>query len=1245
MAKVELIEIKLPDNTESESQHQRQLKLIRDDLTHEIVDVQFQLTHAQRTAILQHCRHEGLHFSQSCASFIVGNELAKAFNHTIGGMGADDRPIYDYLAEVRQFSGKFIALEELINSHQLIQLPPAEALNTLLDALKTYRQTIDNPLGQKLLPATDQAIAKLEDLKKAGNITLEMMKELLGTQALSKQAFCLGDFVNQQAYALTGTAIAEVYRLRDHTPADLFNMHPAIKAISEARSKIELRGSGYGIRTNNMLSPIPRTQLETSRAMSGQSVADDSEALRWMSLKPYTKRIGDPYFIEEILAITDQVERYQEPTGTKVARLSLGFLTILASVVDLVPTVIRLAVMLPTAVVAAVYSAVKSAFTDDETEWPQQLDAYFSWCHNIVSPLTWMKKATGAYQQDDGNHGKLFDKKLNPGLHRLFAEQENGFDRLLTKQYGVNTLGMMFRNAVGDFFKSIWHAGSEAVAVVYDYFSKSKAEREQALSKTIHEKIEAKQRQIVTEIVSRLKQEHELRQQKAAVEPAVAADSESANTIIATDSARSKSTTSTKPGRPTHWPATVPWTINHINSPLDFVDEIFTVLSDDVIDAMFRTSPGPATIWLLVAQVSLGMSLAPAAMTQAFGPEVVKAINAMSNAIAKSFMGRQATADTMSAFFTAFLQWKITFFASEGVLELSHGNTEFLEEMFAQPEKITLGTVVLVATGMALGFIPRMPETVTVAGVSVMNPWAMGLNLITDEARECGHGTPGLNSLEFAFLSLKSLMLLHSLSEGGSHTGKRALNPEQLTFDLMEQDILAADLTDPQIIARFQLCFAKQQIAIATDQSERIFSELVEKVKTLRHSPEANRGRAVDDDDTTQHANAREAKMSEQSGSAVTVAPQTTAPSQASSAKDRLFQALHQVKQMEALGLAFDSKWLARDYYDHLAHCFDEYHKPEHGFQAIDSERYLKSFFDKHCYQGSSNLFKLGIMVFHLTLIPSFLRGIKALLAWNNSPAVLHTIKRSYQKEGALLMQGLFFGGRVLKAGLRCLSYTLRTLAFIGTCIIGPLFMLGVLCFDSKKFDEMLSREYWHTLFNQIALHRGDLTDSTKALVKLVAWCTVIIPVLYYTNDRCKDFFDMILDKIRPMEALKETYATLTRAAGCTDDDGLLDLSNHLMAQTKPDAELPSQDAGQPLAVPQVKRPAACDSGQSHDEDRVDASASSSARSSAVQVVVRNSSPPRSLSPSHGEQRGGMGSEAEMQRQPSVPSAAASFQP
>jgi|GEM_PF-5397411 len=445
------------------------------------------------------------------------------------------------------------------------------------------------------------------------------------------------------------------------------------------------------------------------------------------------------------------------------------------------------------------------------------------------------------------------------------------------------------------------------------------------------------------------------------------------------------------------WASVVPWVSRQVETPLDFISDI-AAGAVGTVDFAFTEDPGIATPMFVLALLCAGALLFPS-LAGVIPPQVVNSLQWLPKQIAKAFMGKLSLETGLSGMalniISNFLQWQLMTYGIKGALEVYHGNFEWVRTLFERPEEITLGAATFVSMGYAVGLIPNLPPGVNIFPPSshpflialgnyptgIYNGFSNTFNAIINESTETAHhGAFGLNTLELAFIGLKSILFIYGLVSG---THQVSITPLNLDTKKLCEDYEQAGAPQRKSIIHQLL----RQHGIS-DPNSTLATKITDALRPIAPQPE--------------------------------IAIKNPSPEEQAFIKTRekLKKYLKMVQDMEVLGIAIDldldnnnsstnyqSKLHAELIYDELFFAIEEYNQAARKVglfhEQIDGNQFLHNFYNKHCYAGSSGWHKIlfGILLFPVTWI---WRGFKYLVG---TPSMRQQVKKSFCKDFAMLLQ------------------------------------------------------------------------------------------------------------------------------------------------------------------------------------------------------------------------------------------------
>lgn len=1058
----------------------------------QIVDIEVLIDEKQRHDFLQKFPAHDVHWQTSCYSYLLHNGLAKynaekeqhKSNATDAETLSKEARVSEFMKNLQSIIAGFADLERFINN------PPSYEYSSSLDALTKavddYEQGLINnhlfnDLPTKLLLETNikkfrENIEKLKDKVP----TPRQLRKLFSVQDESPDIQSLGGFVAQQMYDLLGGSIEHLYDCTGDRVKQLLAMHPAIKVLSDIKSDVRKKGlTLHGARYNNSYSSIPREMLDvmsgfrptviapaavTTKQSNGvdekhtqtleatvthiEPVASAGNTQKWLSLKSYVD-LSDPESVDKALCHLANInvskpakswkqifmQLFESATWKKAGKAALKYV---ANVVELGFTFLRF--------VPATVSFVLGCIPTKTTQkWSKAIDNFAAEIHNKFSLVRWAKNYEHedyVCQGDNNNEREAILAPIKYGARSLYND-------VFTEYLSGNKVAEALRKTVKqgflgikNVFKDAWGMLKSGVQTGFYKKEELTADVEQQRQVAFNEmqkQVDASFEKMQVDLRDRLNKLTNKNSDSAT--NSIASTSQPLLPNAAAGAADVKALTPSLVTTEEKWTAVKNWQANEFTSVFDFFDEIVVGLADVVIDPMFRKSPGAATAFFILANASLG-TLMVAGGSSAPMAAFLKAVPAW---LSKKFTGKEVTESSMAKIIAVFLEWKLGFFGSEFIIEMGKGDFTFLNDLFKEPEKITFGLFTLIAAGVALQFIPALPTTITIHGKAIPNPYAEAINIFTEEARTCAQGQVPFTFIEYAFLALKFGLLTESLLSG-THTLKtQPINIKKLARDL--QNLKFTDAISNEDKKTILIKALAQQGKMRNEGEDKQFDVLVSKFLVEANKITATNAAA---NLISQFSAVAPPVMSPAPKPVVVSARLAVAgdvkvavadkavdnevtPLQA--AWKKLSAAVSLVKNMDLMGEKFTSIKKAQLFYDYLDGTFENYNKQLKNIgrldQQVEKQDFLHSFYNKHCYQGSTTLWRVTTLVLAWPW-----RAIKYGIASTerfHSPSTLHQVKKSFNKDAAMATQIFAMGGLVAQAATRAYAYTARFLVnFIG---------------------------------------------------------------------------------------------------------------------------------------------------------------------------------------------------------------------
>lgn len=1002
------------------------------------------------------------------------------------------KPMQSWMKHVHTLSTHFTRFESFINNPP--DASPRESLKQLLQAIKTYQAkhsaTMDFLIGQYAdNPKIIALLTTLNDrLKTSTGIFRDNIKNMIKHDATSFQVKCLmsiqnlggvdkslGTFMAEQMTHVLEVSINVGYEINDNRLADLVHLSPAIAVLSDTKKLIEIKAFTLdGTEYNNTYSAIPSSMLD---------VLEGDDKLKrgpkqWFSIQPYIADWNPIDLDKTICLVTGDTL-----TNRKKPGFLAGFVKILASFLE---AGLALAIRVPATIILSVVALLGAP------TWASGVDLWLSRWHNRLSPVKATKRLWNTYYQrldPEGNpvanndpHQELLTSSMKASsfFHQLFV--------YLSPQRVADNIRLFVTTLLHDIVKipqDLFYLGSS-------FFYKEKPEDVYQKIKWLYDLEKLYRVQLETA----QKKKYDALNAKR-------------NAGDLTDYAQLRYCD-----------------INEISSPLEVFREVMITLNDTIIDPMFRKSPGASTFFFMLAMTTFGTYLAPASAL-AWMKSAPAWLQIPTNMLSLHFTGKATSLGIQEQMIACFLEWKLGFFATELLIEIHHGNYEIFNDLFHEPEKLTMGLVGLIAMGASIQYLPLLPTSIVIRGLPpIYNYYAEILNIFIDEAKGCAGGTIPLTGLEYGFLGLKFAMLMHSMVSG-SHAEQdteahqklaQACSETQFLTKLLnacEYNKLLKEPNEPARNKNFQKILGHllketlrtQQLTHAFTTSELVAfrKALTEQVSPaiqqfLHNKTQEEIADAQNDLQDGEHPKNKLRKLLADNH------PKTPPKIECSSemalveAHRALLEAIEMASdEKTSLIFANDRLKEANKFYDHLDQLFNNYNhqlqKRRRADLCIDKRDFLDLFYNKYCYQGSNNLLRSLIFfpiplpfppyVFPAYLLVVLFRETKRLCArWFNKPSIEHQVEKSYSKDVVLLYQFAAIIARTLYAINRSISYSLRAITAVVLFSIGFIpfilyqgFVAGA---NAAGGGEPVLSMTWKSFFNQIdtlccmiALHRA----------------------------------------------------------------------------------------------------------------------------------------------------------------------------
>lgn len=988
------------------------------------------------------------------------------------------------------------AVDDLENAVRDYQERMLTGPNSIIKQLRQLNDTKEakerwDTIEEEMLEGMSTFTDNMSRLKSKKLITPEDLNELFSSQERLSRIKALGTFVNNQMLTFLRGGISEAYDLTRHRTGNrfrqLFGVEPIVMGLSNAKAGIELRSSLYGVRTVNTHDPIPAEMLKEVKDAAGDTKAEAKDEPKWLALDSYMSS-HSPEELDRILCelrgiplqgespgFLDRCRRFLDRCGdffNKIADAEsfsaacgiffkgvaksaavLALIGLIANVTELVfhfPLRIAFSVALfAIRVVFTILSPLSLFFGIG----PKRED---SWLATIRHKLSQVLKHIGAASKSADSALAALHHKFSPvrvlknyinGKHEWQCKKELTGDALTPYQNAIDDFtgqaSSLYNDLITEHFSSdkmahsLWDSGKQILTDLFNWFREGSYILRRICNRAECDKV-FDDHVAKSEEVLRNKIQAAL-QQTVTMSGAIGSSAEAKKSGAEQDAkspAEDKSHANAK-----HWGVSSPWRPNHYSSVLDFPDDFVFGLCDIVVDPMFRASPGLATGYFMLSMASFGALLAPGMVS---GTSLAW-LNSLPTWISQNFTGKAVTEGIAAKVIAVFVQWKLGFFTTEFALQLLHNDMDFFKEMFQEPEKITLGMVTLIGMGIGLGYVPDLPEHITIGGHEYPNPLVMAINIFKEESAECSHaGTPPYTAVEYMFLGLKFGFLVHELLAGAHHASANRLDFKKLMADLHAQGIKQV----PDLEARkniVQDALAKQGF-VPQDDKDSSYNHFVNSfakniTEAVTHGPKLPEGSAVAATDVKglvdiymQGLLANEQEEKQPADSKI--------PKPVYDAGQKLKVLIAKVNRMEIVGKSKEEESTfshtdARLIYDKLDAAFEAYNRAcvanECKDKRIPKEDYLHAYYNKHCYEGSNTLFKIITMPLAWVLQLLF----KLPFALCVSPCMVYEIKKSFCEDLAMIIQAVALTARVLRAMTRALVDSFRPIIGFFAALIG----------------------------------------------------------------------------------------------------------------------------------------------------------------------------------------------------------------
>ena len=870
----------------------------------------------------------------------------------------------------------------------------------------------------------------------------------------------LGTYMREQMSCILDMGIKTAYKISDNRLKDVIQVPRLVAYLSDAEHLMLIKGQSIveGPKDNDTYSPIPEEMLAAITA--AEPITGDAK--KWFSLKPYLKKWYPSYIDETLCLLAGKSRAANNLHGNKLYHFGVQPLKIIASVVEIAFAIPRLLIVAALGVTEVSLSVIPFFKKPNSQKLTWKLNQYLSRlydsCAFVLAPLSFMQRLEiNQYKRTDG-----VDDEQQQVIIDTCADYTT-----YCHKFFVYFTPQLITIWVQDFFASVIASITNFFADLRYLLTPSSA-NEQVYVKVKH-------RQHVLKVVAKALDE--------VVEKRHFDEAEAE--------------------RIKEYYANVEYCKeNGISSPLDVFYEIAVVLSNDVVNPMFRKSPGIATFYFALSMLTFGTFVLPASSFAWMRP-FPGWLQYLANQISIHFTGKPTSAGMMEQMIACFLGWKLGFFTTEFVAEMAEGHYEILEKLFEEPEKIVFGLVGLVGIGMALQYIPELPTSLKIPVIGrVPNLYFMVINTFTEEAKCCADGTYGLTAIEYGFLGLKFVMLFHSMVAGSEHLEEEKGELRALVKFLDEKkllnDIVSAfrrkDGDPDDAFDWFQnppgVGAVKDKISQSLGKSFAKYSD-----ETIQVVAQSLINEALDAQKVLNENHQYKGMVEDLYKNQATSVKSKKAPTFAE-AKAALLEAIQMCEDGKHLSFspsAFGVSKEAHQVYDHLDKLFDEYNDAAMGeyngenHLLINKRPYLDIFFNRYIYRRSNNFVRSFLLI--LYPIPLVSRSLKYLWATlTNKPSMKHQIVKNFCKDVVIVSQVFTPVARMAADFNMYISGVLRGVAFATVTPLAALVYSFVQVGAYLRGKERTPFSKWFAVIDEnickyIALHKTPALQPLRQLI------------------------------------------------------------------------------------------------------------------------------------------------------------------
>ncbi len=1086
-----------------------------------VVDVEVLVDGAQRKKFLRHFKQHDISVATNSYTGLVQQELTSYFRHhafssthVSEAEGEKEEKIYHLMNKISDCLVAYVDLEKKINNASSI--PPGEHLIGMQNLVEFFVEDLLKTLGPDESPNRKEFekqlrdnvaifIQHIESLHHKEPLTDQDLQQLFCSQVGAidgSTSPCLGSFLTQQLFLLSQYGIEEVFSITGKR-LELVGSHPAVKALSDAKAGLELRGlSAVGVREQNSQLPIPSALLDLVDS------PEDDTPKRWLSLSQYIDQFQNIEEMDKMLFLLsgEPKESFHAAPVNRWLAAEVTFFTGVEILISLVH------------VAASLFSFGMEGVLWVYNLFPvppldmKKFDEKVSQLHDRASYYLHgaKNKLRDSYAQEKESDEKAFLETL---WGNSTVDSTGSLNGLLSYYSGhrlATMLGDFVRSSIDSVSKHSFSSSSFNIPWIFWFSPK---QREKASKEKRMEKFKEKANQTYADYNALTKKMLESLQKTTLSQAQSMGSAESKNDC---------------------WAPGVPWVPNAFDSVFDFPAEIASALSDDFIGKMFRHNPGPATFSSMLSMASFSVLMSPALTANAnmswlgWFPHVLSkhisgksVINVFDDAASKKLI-------------SVFLQWKVLVLSSEVAPELYHGDIEFLRSTFKDLHKIMLVLAFLGCVGTSLEFLQDIP-TVHLASLAdhhallqeylkftdgCFNVIPKLVSQLGEESFFCNQlGTVGLNWSEDLLLGLKFCFLLHSML----HSSDRAsvVDIDKVARQLVEEAKLQGDMTQGSA----KKLLEQHGIEEPSDERSRLLYDQLIQVMI-----NANQELDVD-------------------ASAEQKAASVEEKSTAFEAHKNLEEAMLVVSNMESLGSSgFKDKESAWYFSDYLTDCFDAYIEAleKNGVVAEEERRikkeYMAHFDNKYCENHPNRLVKF-FSIYPLYLITVLWRGL--IYFFSDSACTKNKIIRDFKRDVMMHIQFVTALARPVRALIRTLTYVLRVaVALIAIVAISPELLRLCIMRRSKDAGNLVSRilEGVAKTFN---FHRASLPGWSWLKAKYAKWtadCNVSQEKAYL--DHSREQLRLSLEKNKFLVPAEEMHST--------DEQSTVNTRNHVNFESGP---------------------------------------------------------------------------------------------